>query len=126
MGSDYMNSKELNKILIKKFPELERNYRNEVSWQEGDETGSHVVYGDVLNPYIIECISKENTNKLKEIFKFIEYLLDSGDDYASNVISVSVLESVLYTVFNDKKVFSLLGNKSRKVVEEFIKFDSKH
>lgn len=121
-----MDSKELNKMLIKKFSELEKDYNNEVSWQEGDETGSHVVYGDILNPYIIECISKDNISKLREIFSFIEYILDSGDDYASNVISVSVLESVLYSIFNNKRVFSLLGNESKKVVEEFIKFDLKN
>lgn len=85
---------------------------------------------DKLRDNVVEVkvYNKElkNISKLKEIFSFIKYLLDSGDDYASNVISVSVLESVLYSVFNNKRVFSLLGNESKKVVEEFIKFDLKN
>ena len=38
-----MDVKQLNQLLINKFPELEREYHEEVDWQEGDETGSHGV-----------------------------------------------------------------------------------
>ena len=51
-----MNSIELNKLLIEKFPNLIDDYCDEVGWQEGDETGSHIVYGDVFTPYIVKCI----------------------------------------------------------------------
>ena len=117
-----MDKKELNRMLIRKFPELEKSYYDEVSWQEGDETGSHVVYGDVLNPYIRECISKGNISKLKEIFEFIEDLIVTGDNYADNVVSVSVLESVLDLIFYDEDIFSLLGNESKKIVESFVEY----
>ncbi len=42
-----MTSKCLNQKLLAAFPELERPYRDQTEWQEGDDTGSHVVYGDV-------------------------------------------------------------------------------
>ena len=39
-----MTNKELNQFLVKTFPELKQAYDEEVSWQEGDDTGSHVVF----------------------------------------------------------------------------------
>ena len=47
---------ELNKLFISKFPNLKEKCNDEVSWQEGDNTGSHVVFGDVLVPYLLNCI----------------------------------------------------------------------
>ena len=67
-----MTAKQLNLLLIEKFPELKLKYQDEVDWQDGDETGSHIVYGDVFAPYVEECIDKKMDNKLKRIFTFIE------------------------------------------------------
>ena len=52
-----MTSKELNLYLIKNLNEIENFYKEEVSWQEGDETGSHIVFGDVFVPFIINIFS---------------------------------------------------------------------
>lgn len=51
-----MTSKELNLKLIEALPEIKDVYNEEISWQEGDETGSHVVYADVFVPLIKEQI----------------------------------------------------------------------
>ena len=46
-----MTSKELNLKLIESFPEIKDVYFEETSWQDGDETGSHVVYADIFVPF---------------------------------------------------------------------------
>ena len=53
----------LNLKLIERFPELRNKYKEEVSWQEMDETGSHIVYGDVFTPFIEEKIEEKNEKK---------------------------------------------------------------
>lgn len=55
-----MDAKQLNRRLVNRFPELEEKYHDEVDWQEGDGTGSHVVYGDVFAPYIEKIIIEKN------------------------------------------------------------------
>lgn len=90
-----MNNKDLNLFLIKKFPSLEEKYRREVDWQEGDETGSHVVYGDVFSPYIEDIIEKKDTEMLKNVFEFIEDILVMNEKYSSEVILFSVLERLV-------------------------------
>lgn len=58
-----MTNKELNLKLINDFPDLYEVYKSETEWQEGDNTGSHTVYGDVLAPYFEDCVSKKTILK---------------------------------------------------------------
>ncbi len=108
-----MDAKQLNQLLINRFPELEKKYYKEVNWQEGDETGSHIVYGDVFAPYIEENIAVNNQEKLKKIFNFIEEVLLKKDGYAEEVIMFSVLERLLCNRQNCRKYF---GECTEKII----------
>lgn len=119
-----MKEKEFNLKLIEKFPELKPKYEDEVNWQEGDNTGSHVVYGDVFVPFIIENLNKKDNEKLIEIFNFIEELLNMNDDYVEDVISVSVIESIIYKDINLIKKYA--KEKTLKVIKKFIAYDNEN
>ncbi len=72
-----MTSKELNLKLLTLLPEIKDLYDNEVSWQEGDETGSHTVFSDVWFPYILKnldnaAITKKTSKSLKS---FLNYMM---------------------------------------------------
>jgi hypothetical protein len=99
-----MNSREMNKCLCESFPELNSAYANEVSWQEGDETGSHVVYGDVFTPWALSAIASQEQLVIERIFAFIESLLSIGDEYSSEVVQQSVLERMA----DDKSIRGLV------------------
>ncbi len=45
-----MTSKEMNLKLLSAIPEVSNKYYEETSWQDGEDTGSHVIYADVLVP----------------------------------------------------------------------------
>jgi len=91
-----MTSKELNLRLKYALPEIKELYDDETSWQDGDNTGSHIVYGDVFAPFIKEQIKFNNKIYLKQLFQFIEDLLLLNDKYTDEVISFSVIESLLF------------------------------
>jgi hypothetical protein len=74
-----MTSRELNLKLISAFPELKVKYKKKTEWQEGDETGSHVVYGDILVPILEALLEGKQYSKTKKYFDFLESLLLSGD-----------------------------------------------
>lgn len=61
-----MKTKELNEKLKNAFPEILNMYNEEVSWQEGDDTGSHIVYADVFVPYIKLQIQNDNYSMVKK------------------------------------------------------------
>lgn len=113
-----MKSCELNRLLIEKFPNLIQEYRDEVDWQEGDETGSHTVYGDVFTPYIVKCIENKKDADLIVIFEYLELVLIKQDEYASEVIALSVLESIQYLLEEKSKYKDMMGNETKKVFEK--------
>lgn len=116
-----MTSKELNLKLITHLPELDYNYHQETSWQDGDETGSHVVYADVLVPFIKEQMLSENKAYLTKIFEYIEILLETEDEYASEVVSLSVLESLLFDEeVNNSLLLSFAKPKTIQLVNEIV------
>lgn len=117
-----MNSKELNLKLIEFLPEIRDKYCEETSWQDGDETGSHVIYGDVFVPFIKEQLNIVNEPMLNKVFDYIESLLKLNDEYANEVVALSVLESLLF----DDEVENVLLIKfakaeTLKVVEKIIR-----
>ena len=113
-----MLSLELNKKFVNKFPSLQEKYLEEVSWQEGDGTGSHVVYGDVLTPYLKECIMNENKHEIQIIFNFLEELLELNDEYVDNVIFCSVIESIEYLFKERPYLISYLGGRCKKALSD--------
>lgn len=113
-----MKSRELNRLLINTFPNLVKQYHEEVDWQEGDDTGAHTVYGDVFTPYIVECTKSNNVKELGRIFNYIENLLEKNDTYTNEVIAFSVLESIEYTIKNNKKILNILGQMTKKMLSE--------
>ena len=115
-----MISAELNKIFVNKFPNLQEKYLDEVSWQEGDDTGSHIVYGDVLTPYLKECILKDYKREFQIVFDFLEELLGLDDEYADEVVSFSVFESLAYLFKEKAYLISYLGEKCKKALNEIV------
>jgi hypothetical protein len=114
-----MTARELNQKLITAFPELERAYHEQTDWQEGDDTGSHVVYGDVLVPVISALANNGSFGSLKRYFDFIEGTIALDDEYATDVMATSVIESIFFDTVDKAQVKALLGGRSLSVWEEY-------
>ena len=113
-----MTSKDLNLKLVSLMPEIKKSYNDTVSWQEGDDTGSHVVFEDAFVPYIIECVKLKDEQKLLKCFQVIEEILSFNDEYAEEVIALSVLESLVFAE-NLKMDFSMfMGKRTQKLFNE--------
>jgi hypothetical protein len=117
-----MTSAELNKLLVNKFFNLQEKYIDEVSWQEGDETGSHVVYGDVLTPYLRDCIQKDCKQEIQRVCAFLESLLEIDDKYTNEVVYFSVLESLEHLFKGNVYLISYLGERCRMALNEIIRY----
>lgn len=114
-----MTSKELNIKLISLLPEMKAYYNNTVSWQDGDETGSHVVFEDAFVPYIKECAKKQDESGVVKCFEVIEKLLVLNDEYAEEVIALSVLESLLFSeTLNVGSLYPYMYQETKKMFDE--------
>jgi len=119
-----MEAIELNKKLIEAFPELEQTYHEQTEWQEGEGTGSHVVYGGILVPTILALIKGGYYPQTKKFFDFLEALLEETDEYADDVVATTVIEGIIMDTIDNEQVKPLLGVKTLAVWEEYEKWMS--
>lgn len=112
-----MNIKHLNQLLVVTFPDLANNYHAEVDWQEGDETGCHVVYGDVFAPYIEKIIAEKRYDEIQKVFIFLEQILSYEDKYYKEVVMFSVLERLMC----NKEYFAICKDYFGELTEIAIK-----
>jgi len=117
-----MKCADLNRLLVKNFPQLKEIYIKETSWDDGDDTGAHVVYGDVFNPYLHEIISENRIAEMEAAFDFIEQMLELNDEYVANVMAVTVLESISYIFEVQPNLTNSLGKRSKKMLNDIIDY----
>jgi len=110
-----MNSRQLNQLLVSTFPHLKTQYEDEVSWQDGDDTGSHVVYGDLLVPILDQLMESGNLDEAEPYFAFIEHLLELNDDYGANVATVTLIEGLYFGTGDRDLIPNHLGPLSQNV-----------
>ena len=113
-----MTNKELNQFLVASFPELKHAYDEEVRWQEGDDTGSHVVFGDVFTPHLEKLIVAKNEDKLKIVFNFIEEILTINSKYCDEIIAFSVLEKLFDNIEYIRYSRKFMKKKTLQICEE--------
>lgn len=113
-----MTSKELNLFLLRILPGIKESYLEEVSWQDGHDTGSHIVFEDVLCPYIIR--NTENEQELKHCFSALETILLLHDEYADEVILLSVLDDLLSEPEVITKSLKYMGSETRRLLQELL------
>lgn len=118
-GENDLKSSEMNKLLINVFLNLIDFYQKEIEQQEGNETGSHTVYGDVFSPYIRDCIETNNVDEIIKIFDFIEFVLSKNDEYANEVISFSVLESIDFQLKKNRYLSIYIGENTISILQGF-------
>lgn len=118
-----MNHSTLNRMLLARFPDLATLYAEEVAWQEGDDTGSHVVYSDVFTPYCEKCILTGDRSATEKALAFIEEILTLKDAYASEVICLSVIESLSHLFGERPHLIASMGVQSRLELQRHLSPD---
>jgi hypothetical protein len=90
-----LNYGNLSERLVKAVPALKSAYDKELEWWQGEWAGPHIIYGDILNPYLtakLESHNKEDQAELDRIFAFLEELATSEDVHIQEVLAYTVLE----------------------------------
>ncbi len=103
-----MTERELNELLLTKFPEIKKDFDTYTEWQDGLDTGSFLVVEDVLMEYIRKVLGKKDYKKIAYICETIEEIYSKNDEYATNVIVVGILENLKCSEYADIIVDYLL------------------
>lgn len=80
--------------LIEEIPELEDAYRKLLDWWGEETPGPHIIYGDVLTPYIIRALESDDPAAIRKAFELLETLIADEDVHVQEVAVVTVLEQL--------------------------------
>lgn len=95
-------------LLVERVPEIRKAYEALLRWwgeveddleddDEDEGPGPHVVYGDVLNPFLIALLilderTPQEEECLRRIFELLEDLAHHPDVHVQEVVAFTVLE----------------------------------
>ncbi len=103
--------------LLAEVPELRPAYGEELKLWLPDKPGPHVVYGNLLTPYLIELLEQNtDTATLRRVFSFLEQLAASSDRHVKDVAGASVLEGVGDRQFWKDRALSYAGPCTRDML----------
>ena len=104
---------EVIEVMNERFPLLKPIYTNSIDEYEGLP---YIYFESVVYEYILNKIHKNEYEELKSIFKFVEDLLQQGDEQVKNLIEVSIIENLyLESDFEEinKIIFEFYGTKTK-------------
>lgn len=87
-----MTYENMSERLIELLPELRPGYEETMEWWDGDTPGNHVIYGDLLNPYLLSLLEQGGESEaLRRIFDFLEVIANHSDSDVRGVLTATVL-----------------------------------
>ena len=84
----------LNEEMVAAVPALDEAYRAEVAWWKGEKPPCHVVFGNVLNPYISDRLAADDPDAVAIVFRFLELMAADSDERVRDVLRDTVLEHI--------------------------------
>ena len=113
---EYIN---LSKELIVCIPELSYIYEKELELWDGEDPGAHNIFGDVLNPFLIEALHKNVKEELLEkVFAFLERMAKSDDVLVQEVLGCTVLERIGDDKAILQKAKKYMKEETRRISEQ--------
>lgn len=110
--------------LLEIIPEVHPLYDKLLErWEDEEKPGLHIIFGDILTPYIIDLLEQDNkSERLKRIFDFLEEMAVSNDNYVKEVLAFSVLEHLGDNPIILKKAKMYMGYETKKSSDEVEEF----
>lgn len=82
--------------LVQDVPELAAPYEEYLRWLNGGQPLPHIVFGDLLNPYLISLLSANgDSTRLGPVFRLLEELSAHEDHRVRGVAAFTVFERLI-------------------------------
>src|SRR5882762_10559517 len=101
--------------LIAQFAELTAPYEDMLKWWGAEKPGPHVVFGELLNPFVDRLVEHR---LLARAFEFIERLSCSKDARVRDLVATTICAHVVSNPQTLRRSQMLMGNSTRKQCQE--------
>jgi hypothetical protein len=109
--------------LVEAIPELQPQYLAELEWWGEDKPGVHIIFGDILNPYLISIINTDyQEESLIRIFDFLEKLANHENKQIQEVVALTVCERLGDEPEILLKARQYMGTKTLEMSHEIERF----
>ena len=110
----------MNQRLVEVLPERQEAYEGLLEWWGDEEPGQHVVYGDLINPWLFDLLDEPIDEELfGRIFGLMEELANHEERHVREVVVVTILEYLLHDDAKHERARAYMGpttlNYSRQV-----------
>lgn len=113
----------LGEKLPEAVPELAKKYDEMLKDWAPERPGAHVIYGDLLNPYLLSLLEVgEQDDQVRRIFRFIERLAGDPDPRVREVVQVTICERLGDNPKALDAAKSYMGDHTRRLSDEIEKF----
>lgn len=111
-----LNKTNIYSQLFSVFPNLKHKFQSNIDYYlDGEKYFEQVVFGDLLNPYVIELINKNDINELNKIFDFFESMATSNESYVVKILYDNVFK-IMYEDENSlMKVKLFMREETKKL-----------
>lgn len=104
--------------LIEAVPELRSRYQEELDWWREEKPPTHVMYGNLLNPFLIALLETNNQDEvLRRVFGFLEKLARHEDILVREVVAVTVLERLWGEKDLWAKAQEIMGKETLRIAQ---------
>jgi len=110
-----------NERLVEAIPELGDLYRTERDWWGADAPPPHVVFEDLLDPFVRKALANGDVNTLRRVFDFIERLSSSGDRRLHDLVAVAVCERLSEDPGQVAELRRYMGPRTRGILRRVLK-----
>ena len=105
--------------MLRVIPDLREACDGLVEWYGGDVPGPHVVFGDVLDPYLVELLTADRQDAaLVAAFSLLEEMATSTDVAVQEVLATTVLERLGDDRAILERARRYMGPATRRLSEE--------
>lgn len=113
-------------LVLQKFPSFQKMWQEHLDWWEGEAPGFSNDMS-VFSDYVLELLKVDNNSEeVREIFIFVEYLLNNGEQSVKNATKTCFLENLINATswkrINALDFVDLLGVKSKKYCQAWDDF----
>lgn len=109
--------------LVLFIPELQDAYERELEWWGSEVPGPHVLYAQIVSPYISELLVTGTDEALKRVFDFVEHLATSADDRVKGLVADIICEPLLPGSPGLVRARRYMGAATRRILKICNKID---
>lgn len=95
MAKEDITFESVSDLLVEELPELRARYREVLAWWGDERPPQHILYEDILNPYISELIQEKNEAGLRRTFELVERMARSSDRRVQEIVAVTICDYIV-------------------------------